>query len=183
MFVTVNDPQVISAATMLTFMHLYFLSDARADKREIVTAPFNLAIINPWIEHLQSHGAKILVKSPVSGLKFERGRIVSCLDDPTEYDHYILSTDIPGARRILKGSRFDEFTNESVQKLNDTANLMGVAPPYKVMRVWFNGRLNANRPNILETPQHRPFNLIARYDLLEDEFIEWAESNNGTIVL
>jgi hypothetical protein len=63
MSVTLNDPEVISAATMLTFMQLYFLSDPDADKREVSTSPFNIALINPVTFYINSNhsGSNIYV--------------------------------------------------------------------------------------------------------------------------
>ena len=183
MSVTVNDPDVISAATMLMFMHLYFLSDPNADKREVVTVPFSEALIDPWADYIRALGGKIKTKSSVPGLVFKDGKIVSTTDDlETVYDHVVMAADIPGVRSILGNSTVDEYSHAAVSELVDRSHRMGIAPHYKVMRVWFQGRLNASRPDVLETPQHRPINLVARFDLLEKEFIEWAEENNGTVI-
>jgi len=35
-------------------------------------------------------------------------------------------------------------------------------------------------PEILETPDYSPINLIAQYHLLEEEFITWAKSTGGS---
>ncbi len=180
MSVTLNEPKVISAATMLTFMHLYFLSDPDADKREIVTSPFNVAIIEPWADYITSKGGQIIRNSPIEGLVFKEGKVVSTTDEPDKiYDHFVLAADIPGVRSILSKSKSDPYTQTALNNLLGRANQIQLAPHYKVMRVWFQGRLNDSRPDILETPQHRPINLIARFDLLEKEFADWCDENNG----
>jgi isorenieratene synthase len=76
----------------------------------------------------------------------------------------------------------DEKSFNVVKTLYSSAKTIGLAPPYKVMRVFFKGQLNDSRPDILETPQHRPFNLIARYDLLEDEFQKLRQEKNVTCI-
>lgn len=159
------------------------MSDPRADRREVATVPYNIAFLNPWAEHIEKHGGRVITKAPIQGLVFKEGRVVSTTDEPNvKYDHFVMAADIPGVRKILANSTSDEFTQAAVDALKDRANRIQIAPPYKVMRVWFQGRLNSSRPDILETPQHRPLNLIARYDLLEDEYMEWAEANNGTVI-
>lgn len=200
MSVTLNDPNVISAATMLVLMQLYFLSDPEADRREVLKVPFNRGVLFPWAKHLMSRGAKIFVSSPVQGLYLENGRVVGeivGMGNTTtggagggveshrveRYDHTIMAVDLPGMRSILAGSVVaDDFAKSSLEVMSGRFSMLGLAPPYKVMRVWFDGPLNEGRPDILETPQHRPINLIARYDRLEDEFMDWAKANNGSVI-
>lgn len=52
----------------------------------------------------------------------------------------------------------------------------------KVLRIWFNKQLNASAPDILETPDFTPINLIAQYHLLEEEFIVWANETGGSVM-
>jgi isorenieratene synthase len=42
--------------------------------------------------------------------------------------------------------------------------------------------MNASAPDILETPDFTPINLIAQYSLLEKEFIDWAAQTGGSVV-
>ena len=54
-------------------------------------------------------------------------------------------------------------------------------PPFlTVFRGWFDKQMNSSAPEILETPDFRPINLIAQYHLLEEEFITWAKSTGGS---
>lgn len=50
------------------------------------------------------------------------------------------------------------------------------------MRVWFDNQLNFSAPDILETPDHNPINLVAQYHLLEKEFAEWASQTGGSVI-
>jgi hypothetical protein len=50
---------------------------------------------------------------------------------------------------------------------------------HQVFRGWFDKQLNS-APEILETPDYSPINLIAQYHLLEEEFITWAKSTGGS---
>jgi isorenieratene synthase len=52
----------------------------------------------------------------------------------------------------------------------------------KVLRVWFDKQLNASAPDILETPDFFPVNLIAQYNLLEDEYKIWAQKTGGSVL-
>jgi hypothetical protein len=78
---------------------------------------------------------------------------------------------------------------------------MKIAPDYKVLRVWFDKQMNSSSPDILETPDYTPINLIgfyltqkliylailtlklkkiAQYHLLEEEFKLWANKTGGS---
>ena len=52
----------------------------------------------------------------------------------------------------------------------------------KVLRIWFDKQLNSSAPDILETPDFTPINLIAQYHLLEEEFIVWANKTGGSVM-
>jgi isorenieratene synthase len=42
--------------------------------------------------------------------------------------------------------------------------------------------LNASAPDILETPDFNPINLVAQYHQLEVEFTEWAARTGGSVI-
>ena len=50
--VTLNEQESFSAAEMLTFMQIYFLSDSESDEREVTNVNFYDAVLKPWITHL-----------------------------------------------------------------------------------------------------------------------------------
>ena len=50
--VTLNERETFSAAEMLTFIQLYFLSDSNADKRETIKSNFYDGLLKPWIDRL-----------------------------------------------------------------------------------------------------------------------------------
>jgi isorenieratene synthase len=50
------------------------------------------------------------------------------------------------------------------------------------LRVWFDKKPSDNIPDCLETPQHRPINLLARFELLEEESRRWSQKTGGSII-
>jgi hypothetical protein len=56
--VTLNDRDKFSAAEMLTFMQIYFLTSSKSDDREVVTKNFNQSILYPWTEYLKKQNVK-----------------------------------------------------------------------------------------------------------------------------
>lgn len=57
--VTLNDRDIFSAAEMLMFMQLYFLSNAESDHREMVVTDHYNDVLKPWSEYLQKKGVKL----------------------------------------------------------------------------------------------------------------------------
>ena len=66
--------------------------------------------------------------------------------------------------------------------MRDQLTQLKVAPPYKVARVWFDRPTREGRPDILETPQHQPVNLVALFHLLEEESKAWSARTNGSVL-
>lgn len=56
--VTLNERDIFSAAEMLMFQQIYFLSNSQSDEREVTTVNYYEAILKPWVEHLESKGTK-----------------------------------------------------------------------------------------------------------------------------
>ena len=67
--VVFNEPEKISAAEVLVFIHMYFLSDAKADNRMITKINSYDAVLKPWVEYLEKLNVKILTSHSVNILK------------------------------------------------------------------------------------------------------------------
>lgn len=50
--VTLNDRANFSAAEMLAFMQIYFLSNSESDNREVATINYYAAVLKPWTDYL-----------------------------------------------------------------------------------------------------------------------------------
>jgi len=183
--VTLNDPQKVSAAEMLLYMHYYFIGNPKAFHRRIPTVDHGTAVIDPWVERLRNLGADMQLNSPVSGLRCEGGRVIGELIGGNHYDYVVLATDVPGTRRIVAASSSADRASEfGVSQLKSRINGLFTAPPYSVLRVWFDKPTRARPANqaVIETPQHRPINLIADYAMIEQSYAEWAKASGGAVL-
>ena len=82
----------------------------------------------------------------------------------------------------MANSTYDSESQFSVVELKARIDKLQIAPPYKVLRVWFDGLVDPEIPDILETPQHRPINLVAQYHKIEKEYIDWSRAVNGSVL-
>ena len=189
--VTLNERDIFSAGEMLMYQQVYFLSNSESDHREVTLIDHYNAILKPWVAYLENKGVRIIYNNGVKSLKINPktmltyGSIDEQGDDSTIYDHVIISSDLGPVQSIIN-TTFDNYSNETLITnalkvcKDDYLNRMKIAPDYKVLRVWFDQKLNETRPDILETPDFYPINLIAQYHLLEHESTVWANKTGGS---
>lgn len=191
--VTLNEREIFSAAEMLTFMQIYFLTSAEADHREVATINYYDAVLGPWRKYLENKNVRIIENSTVDSLKIDPttlsayGTVDQGFDDQTVYDSVILAADVGSVQNIFNKTSESYKQQPAVKAIvdkviNKSIGKMKIAPDYKVVRIWFDKQMNSSAPDILETPDFTPINLIAQYSLLEAEFIEWANKTGGSVV-
>jgi carotenoid phi-ring synthase / carotenoid chi-ring synthase len=184
--VTLNDPNKVSAGEMLMFTNIYFLGHPKAFHRKITKVDHGTAVINPMAEYVKKNKGKVLVSAPVKGFTIQDGKITGCVGESETFDEVVLACDIPGAKKILKMSEgVDAKSKDALNELRLGVEKMKIAPPYRVLRVWFNKPTDKNRPQTqacIETPQFLPIHLIGIFSMLEEECIEWANKNNGSVI-
>lgn len=180
--VTLNRVEELSAAEMLLYQHLYFTSQPFAFDREVTTVDHGTAVIDPWVAHLRRQGVQLRTSAPVPGLRVEGGRVVGVVGEPDHHDAVVLATDVPGARSVLAASVPDAASVDGLDRLRTRVSSLGVAPPYRILRLWLDRAPAPERPEVIETPQHSPLSLICNYHLLEDESARWAARAGGSVI-
>ena len=181
--VTLNRQSDLSAAEMLLYQHMYFTSQPFAFDRQITTVDHGTAVIDPWVAKLRSLGAVVMASSPIAGLRCAGSRAVGVVGESATYDWVILAADVNGAKAILDASvGADAASVAALTKARARLAPMGTAPPYRILRVWFDRQLNADRPDVMETPQHDPVALICQFHQLEEESKAWAADTGGAII-
>lgn len=191
--VTLNERDIFSAAEMLSFQQIYFLTNSDADHRQVAKKNYYHAVLKPWIDYLESKNVKIVYNTSVTSFKIDKdtmsvvGSIDNTGDDKTVYDSVVLAADIGAVQSMftetVKNYQNDpKVANFVSAAVENNINKMKIAPDYRVMRVWFDQQLNDSTPVILETPDFTPINLIAQYSRLEEKFIDWAGKTGGSVI-
>lgn len=187
--VTLNDPMTISAAEMIMYQHLYFIGHPKAFHRKVTKTDHETAVIAPWADRIQKLGGKVLVNNPIKALQFSGDKVTGIVKNNGEfesYNHVILALDVPGLHAVLKNSyATDEQAELTLKAMQSKIRQMKVAPPYSVLRVWFDKPTAKDRPftkSVVETSEYRPINLLAIMSMLEAPSAEWATRTGGSIV-
>ena len=180
--VTLNRVADLSAAEMLLFQHLYFTSQPFAFDREVSTVDHATAVIDPWVARLRSLGVNVRTSAPVPGLRFDSGRATGVVGEGDTYDWVVLATDVRATQAVLRGSQADASSAGALASLRAGVGPLEIAPPYRILRAWFDRPLSAGRPDVIETPQHDPIALIAQFHQLEDESRAWSVETGGAVL-
>ena len=137
--VTFNEPEKISAAEVLIFIHMYFLSDSQADNRIITKVNSYDAVLKPWLEYLDKRNTKIHLGYSVNSLKINENdlSVYGINDDDQIYDHVIIASDVKHTKQILENTIDQYKTNEKIKNAiessyNVTVKKIKIAPSYKV---------------------------------------------------
>lgn len=180
--VTLNRVADLSAAEMVLYQHLFFLSQPFAFDREVTTTDHGTAVIDPWVARLQALGVDVRTNAPVPGLEVQGNRVVGITGEPARHDWVVLACDVPGAKAVLGRSTSDASGADPLNRVRSRVSAMEVAPPYRILRVWFDRPLDPSRSDVIETPELLPIVLIAQFHQLEDESRDWAASTGGSVL-
>lgn len=181
--VTLNRDERLSAAEMLLYQHLYFISQPYAFDREITSVDHGTAVIDPWVRRIADLGGDCRTGAPVAGLVFDGDRVAGVVGEPGVYDWVVLACDVKGVKAVLEGSRTLQADGAAaLGRISDRLAPQHTAPPYRILRVWFDRQPSDDRPDVIECPQHEPIALIAQFHLLEEESRQWAASTGGAVI-
>lgn len=181
--VTLNRESELSAAEMVLYQHLYFISQPFAFERTMTTTDHATAVIDPWVAHLRDGGAAVQTGAPVPGLRISNGRAIGVVGEATDYDWVVMATDVVGTRAIARGSvATDAASGAALARLQTRLGALQVAPPYRILRCWFDRQLPATIPDVIETPKFGPIALIGQFHQLESEGAAWAATTGGSIL-
>ncbi|XP_022085794.1 uncharacterized protein LOC110976645 isoform X1 [Acanthaster planci] len=187
-----QDKSTFSAAEMFLFSHMFYVSNPQADYRDIAKMNQATAIINPWADKLRSLGVKIEMESAVESLIFDKkGKIVTDSKHPSEhYDHVILAAGLNSTKTILRNSlkllddSKDKSTHNRLSKVLEKHLMkLPLAPPFKVLTVWFDKRLESKyNPDIVQTPSFPPITIITQYHKIREDYAQWANQSGGSVL-
>jgi isorenieratene synthase len=181
--VTLNRQYDLSAAEMVLYQHIYFISQPFAFDREITTVDHATGVIDPWVAYLRAKGATVQTSAPVPGLRFAGDRITGVVGESETYDWVVLAADVNATKAILAGSiAADDAGAAGLAAMRTRVSRVGVAPPYRILRIWTDRQLDPSRPDVIETPQHDPIALICQFHQLEQECIDWGNETGGAIL-
>ena len=137
--ITFNEAEKMSAAEMLTLIHMYFLSDSKADHRHVTRINSYDAVLKPWMQHLLKFGARIITEKSVDELKVDENdlSVYGSNDDEQKYDHVVIASDYQSTKNILRNTLKKYQNNQKIKLaleaiLEKSLDKLHLSPSYKV---------------------------------------------------
>ena len=168
-----------SAAELLAMFHFYFLGNPEGLVFDTMNVPFSRGLFEPLARHLQNLRTELRLSEPVLRItKNENGTFVAETSQGTiEGSELVLAVSIPGLKQLVKSSPtlFDPTFRANIDRLTVTL-------PFAVWRLWYDKKVNADRPPFAGTSGLGCIDNISVFEKLEDESRAWSERNGGSVV-
>lgn len=166
----------MSMAALIQSFHLYYLSHDRGLGYRYPRGHHGTTLLDPMRAHLEAHGVKIRLGSPVGALSRQKnGRLKV---DKTPFDHVVLATDCHATRRILEASPLSE---EAPGLVDDLAALHN-DNLYAVLRIWCDKDIRGNLPVFTFTEKLRVLDSVTACHRTEREHAAWVSEHGGAVL-
>ncbi|AGB25127.1 hypothetical protein Mycsm_04908 [Mycobacterium sp. JS623] len=172
------EPADLSAAELAAMFHIYFLGSSEGLLFDVANANFDVALWNPLRRYLESLGVRFLTGTAVREVCAQGPMVVHCESSKRlDADGVVLATDVAGLQRIVENSPSlgDDDWRKSVTKL-------GTAPPFVVLRLWLDRKVNPDRAPFVGTGGRTPLDNVSVLERYEREAKAWSERTGGSVV-
>ena len=149
--------------------------------RVVPTDNHYTSIMLPFRNHLEKLGVKIHLGYRVNNLRLQNSKVTGvdfANGENTDLDYLVMATDIVGTQQILAATNTEDASSEAnLQQVRSIMNKMRTAPPYVVARAYLLGKPNnPDRPDMVETPENQPVDLIFQAHKTEKSYTAWVQA-------
>lgn len=185
------DPREFSAGELVAMFHAYFLGSAEGLLFDVPRDDFETSLWGPLSEVLtrqSMHRVQVEVTRLERVPGSDKWRAVMSDGSTREADAVVLATGPEPTQRIIEAS--SEYFNSSEEYVNNdesaewmnSLRAMRNAPPFAVLRLWYSGHVNADRPAFLGTTGYGQLDNISVLERFEAGAAAWSEGNGGSVV-
>lgn len=178
------DPREFSAGELVAMFHSYFLGSAEGLLFDVPRDDFDTSLWKPLGAALEQYGMRRIV-GRVAHLEHnpDLKRWSAVLEDGQRYDAdaVVLAAGPEATRSIVAASR---WLPQSLSGNDWTRSMdrVAVAPPFAVLRLWFDGHVRADRPAFIGTAEFGPLDNVSVLERFEAGAEAWSSSHGGSVV-
>ncbi len=185
------EPSEFSGAELLAMFHLYFVGSAEGLLFDVPRDDYDGTLWGPLGAHLHGLGVEVAVGREVTTvLDGAGGRLAvhhraAGGGDPGQVldaDAVVLALDPVGLREVVAGSPRLGGGDDAGRAWREQVAGVRSAPAFAVWRLWFEGRVRAERPPFLGTSGYGPLDNVSVLERFEDHATEWSSSHGGSVV-
>ncbi|MBL3688314.1 FAD-dependent oxidoreductase [Leucobacter zeae] len=178
------DPREFSAGELVAMFHSYFLGSAEGLLFDVPRDDFDTSLWRPLADALAARGVRT-VTGTVTGIERmpaasaeDPGWIVARDDGSRERaDAVVLAAGPRSARELVAAS-----PGLGPLAWRERMARIELAPPFAVLRLWFDGRVAADRPAFLGTAGFGPLDNVTVLERFERGAAEWSDAHGGSVV-
>lgn len=178
------DPREFSAGELVAMFHTYFIGSAEGLLFDVPRDDFDTSLWAPLGAALQEQGIRRVSGSVTSvAHPSPAGRWSVVLDDGQrlEADAVVLAAGPEQTRTIVQSSSAS-LVADGGEKWCESVGRIRVAPPFAVLRLWFDSLVQADRPAFLGTAEFGILDNITVLERFEAGARRWSAEHGGSVV-
>lgn len=173
------DPTQFSAGELVAMFHTYFLGSAEGLVFDVPDDDYDTALWAPLGGLLQELGGELRLSTRATALEVRDDGATVTLDDggALETDALVLATDPRTSRELVGG-----MEAEGGGPWRDAVAATENAPPFVVVRLWFDGLVAPERPAFIATSGYGPLDNVSVLERFEAGAARWTDEHGGSVV-
>ncbi|RLZ02577.1 isorenieratene synthase [Kocuria tytonicola] len=176
------SPHDFAAGELVAMFHAYFIGSAEGLIFDVPTDDYDAAIWAPLARHLADLGVTVRCGATVEAVEVaEDHATVQVGQDALTSDAVVLATDPRSARELIGGLQA-HTQSPDVARWRDAVGETRNAPPFAVLRLWYDGLVDAERPAFVGTSGFGPVDNVSVLERFESGAAEWSAKHHGSVV-
>ncbi|GAA1865319.1 FAD-dependent oxidoreductase [Brevibacterium marinum] len=178
------DPAEFSAGELIAMFHTYFTGSAEGLIFDVPVDDYDTALWEPLGRYLSDLGVTIRTGTTVTSIDADHhGWAVSTTGDDVRSDAVVVAAD-PAEARALMGASRDSLVRAApaAEQWVETLETQTNAPPFAVLRLWFDAPVADHRPAFLGTSGYDLLDNVSVLERFEAGARHWAQTHNGSVV-
>ncbi|MGA4669918.1 FAD-dependent oxidoreductase [Propionibacteriaceae bacterium Y1923] len=172
------DPTEFAAGELVAMFHTYFLGSAEGLVFDVPDDDYDTALWEPLGEYLRELGVDVRTSTRVEALAVGPDQVtLTIADEQLAADAAVLAVD-PRAARLLADTTTSEELDEWRAAVAGTDN----APPFAVVRLWYDGPVNPDRPAFIGTSGYGALDNVSLLERFEAGAAAWSHAHGGSVV-
>lgn len=174
------DPRKFSAGELVAMFHSYFLGSSEGLLFDVPRDDFDTSLWKPLGAALEKAGVRRVtgrvasIERDASGASWT---IVRTDGERMSADAVVLAAGPEATRSIVAAS--GDLGADDWERRVDQVEL---APPFAVLRIWYDGRVRDERPAFLGTAEFGPLDNVTVLERFEKGAATWSRANGGSVV-
>ena len=178
------DPHDFAAGELVAMFHAYFTGSAEGLLFDVPNDDYDTVWWAPLGRYLAVRGADVRTGVRVTQVHRDASSVeVRTSDGTITADAVVIATDPRVARELVAGLDLaDDLVTPDVTTWQSRVARTRNAPPFVVLRLWFDGLVDADRTAFLGTSGYGPLDNVTVLERFEAGARAWSDAHGGSVV-